>query len=341
MDDFPDETPIEAPPAITGPDSPMPMEWADHIPRHRELWEKAEAQHYDPNTVVDWSALKATDFSEDDRLAIAYWFATGSVFENSGVPTFAYGMVKSYEEHLGDSTNRVLLTIARDESNHDEMSRRIVQKLLPGFPNDFTPANAAQRAAANNLAWIQYTNSRYWAGYKGAYDTRTVPAVMAAFVAGEAAASLIYTETAKRTKHPILSQVLHRIGVDESRHFACFNLMAQEHWERLSPKDKAGITKNLKAAYVYISVVFGEAKPPFWKVPASFDDTHVKLQRAAREAGLGLLSDDERRDIWRRAMLRVKNLTDRSGVEFPAIEELGIDGADTPIKEEDLVVVSF
>jgi len=168
-----------------------------------------------------------------------------------------------------------------------------------------------------------------------------VAAVMGAFVAGEAAASLIYTETAKRTPHPVLAQVLHRIGVDESRHFACFNLMAQEHWERLSDEDKSSLTKNLKAAYIYISVVFGEARPPFWKVPPSFNETHLKLQAAARDAGLGLLSDDERRDIWRKAMLRVKNLTDRAGVEFPAIEELGIDGADTPIREEDLVVVSF
>ena len=340
MADSPDETPLEVPPAIE-PGNPMPMDWTDRIPRHRELWEKAEAQHYDPNTAIDWAGLRAEDFSEQDRLAIAYWFATSSVFENSGVPTFAYGMVKSYEEHLGDSTNRVLLTIARDEANHDEMCRRVVQELVPGFPNEFTPASSAQRAAANNLAWIQYTNARYWSGYKAAYDSRTVPAVMGAFVAGEAAASLVYTETAKRTEHPVLAQVLQRIGVDESRHFACFNLMAQEHWERLGAEDKASLTKNLKAAYIYISVVFGEARPPFWKVPKSFEETHAKLQAAAADAGLGLLSEEERRDIWRKAMLRVKNLTDRAGVEFPAIEELGIDGTDTPIREEDLVVVSF
>jgi rubrerythrin len=336
----PDALPLEEPPGI-GAGNPMPMEWADKIPRHRGLWERAEAQHYDPNTAIDWAGLKGSDFSDRDRLAIAYWFATSSVFENSGVPTFAYGMVKSYEEHLGDSTNRVLLTIARDEANHDEMCRRVVQELLPGFPNQFTPAGPQQRAAANNLAWIQYTNSRYWTGYKGAYDTRTVPAVMAAFVAGEAAASLIYTETAKRTEHPVLSQILHRIGVDESRHFACFNLMAQHHWEGLPDEDKASLTKNLKAAYVYISVVFGEARPPFWKVPESFGDAHATLQASAQDSGLGLLSPDERRDMWRRAMLRVKNLTDRAGVEFPAIEELGIDGTDAPIREEDLVVVSF
>lgn len=131
---FTKEASLEPPPDIE-PGSPTPMDWTDRIPRHRELWEKAEAQHYDPNTVVDWSALRASDFSDRERLAVAYWFATSSVFENSGVPTFAHGMVKAYEEHLGDSTSRVLLTIARDEANHDEMSRRIVETLLPGFPN--------------------------------------------------------------------------------------------------------------------------------------------------------------------------------------------------------------
>jgi rubrerythrin len=334
------ETELEWPPSI-GSENPMPMDWTDRVPRHRELWERAESQHYDPNVEIDWTQLYAGDFSQDDRLAIAYWFSTSSVFENSGVPTFAYGMIKSYEDHLGDSTSRVLLTIARDESNHDEMSRRIVQTMIPGFPNAFSPQSQEEVEAQNNLAWIQYTNSKYWSGYKAAYDTRSAPAVMAAFVAGEAAASLIYVATAARTDHPLLAQVLHRIGVDESRHFACFNLMAQKYWSDLSDEDKASLTKNLKAAYVYISVVFGDAQPPFWKVPASFQAIHRRMHEAARAAGLGILPPDERKDVWRKAMLRVKNLTDRAGIEFPAIEELGIDGADTPISEEDLVVVSF
>jgi hypothetical protein len=34
-------------------------------------------------------------------------------------------------------------------------------------------------------------------------------------------------------------------------------------------------------------------------------------------------------------------VTDRYGIEFPAVPELGIDGTEVPLTEEDLVVVSF
>jgi hypothetical protein len=46
-------------------------------------------------------------------------------------------------------------------------------------------------------------------------------------------------------------------------------------------------------------------------------------------------------EIWRKAMLRVKSVTDRFDVEFPAIPELGIDGTEVALTQEDLVVVSF
>jgi len=331
---------IGAPPAIPAK-NPMPMEWSDGIPRHRQLWEKAEQQHYDPNADIDWSALKRSDFSEDQRVAIAYWFATNSVFENSGTPTFGVGMIKSYEEHIGDATNKMLLTVARDEANHDEMSRRIVQELLPGFPHKFSPSSELESAAHRNLQWIQYTNSKYWTAFKRAFDERRLLTLMSNFAVGEAAASLIYMKTANGTEHPVLNNVLHNIGVDESRHFACFNYMAQHSWGTLTDEEKQTLAKNLKASYLYISVVFGDPKQPFWDLPDGFRPRHELFQQIANDAGLGLLPQEERDELWRKAMLRVKAIGDRYGIPWPRIEELDIDGEDTPISEEDLVVVSF
>jgi hypothetical protein len=250
-------------------------------------------------------------------------------------------MVKSYEEHIGDATGKMLLTIARDEANDDEMSRRITMLLLPGFPNAFEPRTRLERAAHRNLQWTQYTNWRYWEGFKRAFDDRRLLAIMSKFCVGEAAASLIFMKTAVNTEHPVFDDVLKHIGVDESRHFACFNYMAQECWGDLSDEEKATLAKNIKASYLYISVVFGDSKEPFWKVPDGFRTHHRELKQRARDAGLGLVPAEDRDDIWWKAMLRVKAVGDRYGVPWPRIEDLDIDGEDTPIGEEDLVVVSF
>lgn len=335
-----DDLLLETPPPIEGL-NPMPTDWADKVPRHRGLWETAEAQHYDPNTSIKWDDLRADDFSEKERVALAYWWSVNGTFENSGVPTFGYGMVNSYERHWGDSTSRMLLTIARDEANHDEISRRIVEELLPGFPYHRQQVSAAEKRAANNLEWIHWTNSKYWGGYKRAYEHRSMPAVLSPFIVGEAAASLVYMATSKEAAHPVLADSLRHIGKDESRHFAFCNYLAQDTWGDLTDDERLSLTKNLKAAYVYISIVFGEPRPPFWEVPGYFNETHHEMEEIAREAGMGIMPQADRDDIWRRAMLRVKSVTDRYGIEFPAIPELGIDGTEAPLTEEDLVVVSF
>jgi hypothetical protein len=331
---------LESPPPVVGP-NPMPLDWSDKIARHRTLWQMAEAQHYDPNTAIDWASLKAEDFSEDERVALSYWFAVNGTFENSGVPTFGYGMVTSYENHMGDSTSRVLLTIARDESNHDEMCRRTVATLLPGFPFHRERTSEIEKRAANNLEWISYTNSKYWDGYKSAYEQRSLSAVMSPFIVGEAAASLVYMATSRQATHPVFASILEHIGRDEARHFAFCNYLAQDTWGGLREDERTSLTKNIKAAYVYISVVFGEPRAPFWKVPGYFSDTHEEMQNLARKAGLGIIPQKERDEIWRKAMLRVKSVTDRFDVEFPAIPELGIDGTEVALTQEDLVVVSF
>jgi rubrerythrin len=341
MTAFDVDLPVEEPPAFDSSHNPMPLDWEDRIPRHRELWEKAEAQHYDPNVAIDWSLLDPADFSEEQRVALAYWFATNSTFENSGVPTFGIGMVQSYEQHLGDSTSRMLLTIARDEGNHDEMSRRIVETLLPGFPDRREATSDLERHAANNLGWIHYTNSKYWDGYKRAYETRSLAAVMSPFIVGEAAASLVYMATSRNASHPVFAEVLRRIGMDEARHFAFCNYLADATWGELRDDEKTALTKNLKAAYIYISVVFGEPREPFWNVPDSFGPVHRHLEDIARDAGLGIIEQEDRDDLWRKGMLRVKSVTDRFGIPFPAVPELGIDGTEVALTEDDLMVVSF
>lgn len=235
----------------------------------------------------------------------------------------------------------MLLTIARDEANHDEMCRRVVETVLPGFPYHREPTSELERRAANNLRWIHYTNSKYWSSYKRAYTERSLSAVMSPFIVGEAAASLVYMANSKLGTHPTFSSILKHIGVDESRHFAFCNYLADATWGDLRDDERTALTKNLKAAYVYISVVFGEPREPFWNVPDTFRPAHAEMEEVARSAGLGVIPQADRDDIWRKGMLRVKSVSDRFDIPFPEVPELGIEGTEVALTKDDLVVVSF
>lgn len=328
------------PPEID-PGNPMPLDWNDYVPRMRELYEKARTQQYNPLTTLDWLTLDPGDFSPEERLGIAYFMTTDGTFENSGVPTFARAMIASYEEHRGDDTSKMLLTIARDEMNHDEICRRVAQSMVPGFPFDFEPKTELERVAQNNQRWISYTNSKYWKGYLKAFETRRFPAITTAFILGEAAASVIFMRMSERAEHPLFKSALRLIGTDESRHFAFCNYLAIKEFGTFTDEEKATMTKNLRAAFVYISIILDVPQAPFWDVPDGFTESHLEFEAIASRGGLGVAPLDERREMWKKAALRVKALTDRFGFEFPALPEVGIEGAETPLTEEDFAVVTF
>lgn len=328
-------------PPDVDPGNPMPLDWNDKVPRMRDLYERARAQHYNPLSDLDWTSLDPGDFSSEERLAIAYYMATDGTFENSGVATFARAMIASYEEHAGDDVSRMLLTIARDEMNHDEICRRVAQTLVPGFPFDFEPKTELERIAQSNQRWISYTNSRYWKGYLKAFESRRFPAITTAFILGEAAASVIFMQTSERARHPLFKQAFRLIGTDESRHFAFCNYIAQKEFATFSDEEKATMSKNIRAGFVYISIILDIPHPPFWDVPDGFTESHLRFEEVAAGAGLGIPPVEERREMWRKAALRVKSLTDRFGFEFPALPEVGIEGVETPLTQEDFAVVTF
>lgn len=329
------------PPPAVEDRNPMPLDWADKVPGMRDLYEKAQAHHYNPLTALDWSLLQPGDFTPDERLALAYWLSCDGTFENSGVPTFARAMIASYEQHIGDDASRMLLTVARDEMNHDEICRRVAQTLIPGFPFEFEPQTELEHLAQRNLRWISYTNARYWRGYLRAYEERRFATITTAFIMGEAAASLIFTRCAENARHPLFQQAFRLIGTDESRHFAFCHLIARQEFAHFTAEERATMTKNLRAAFVYISLILDVPQLPFWQVPDGFVDAHLELEGLATRAGLGLPNLEERRALWAKAALRVKALTARHGFEFPAMPEVGISGADTPLTAEDFAIVTF
>ncbi len=331
---------LPPPPEITGP-NPMPLDWNERVPRMRELYSKALTQSYNIETELKWEALDPGDFTPEERISLAYWMSCDGTFENSGVPTFAYAMIQAFERHEGDDVAKMLHTISRDEMHHDEICRRTAQTLVPGFPFDFEPKTELEEMAVANMRWVSYINSKYWSSFKSAFDRNRFPTLTTNFILGEAAASLIFMRSAERSEHPFFADTFRKIARDESRHFAFCNYMAQEYFATFDDEEREKMTKRLRAAFIYISIVLEIPRQPFWDVPDGFIDSHLELERLAVQGGLGLPPLEERQDIWKKAALRVKGLTDRAGIAFPALPEVGIEGVETALTEEDLVIVSF
>ena len=65
------------------------------------------------------------------------------------------------------------------------------------------------------------------------------------------------------------------------------------------------ITRQLRAGFVFLSMILWEPPPQFWDLPPYFLDNHRILIDIARDAGLGILSYEQQAENWRVAMAKV------------------------------------
>lgn len=330
------------PPIEAGTVAVMPLTWERGSERLFTTYERSERDAYNLAD-LDYSSLHVDDLHPDERLGLAYWFAMHGTFESAGVLTFARALIASYEAREHDEIRRMLCNVTRDENHHDEAAMRVCAELVPGFPHDFTPTDDLGRAAMRNLAWVQSSVNRYYNGYRKAYDRYRYQSILSAFASGEAAGTFIFGQLAQDSTQPLVTEMMRLIARDESRHFSLASHLMRRYLPMMTDEERGAIGRNLVGSYAYFSVLLDEPNPVFWsQLPDSWLGWHQTLEDHARAAGLALPDTAMRRDQWRKAMLRVKAITDEAGVEFPAIPELGIDGNEIPpLTAEDVVVITL
>jgi hypothetical protein len=164
--------------------------------------------------------------------------------------------------------------------------------------------------------------------------------IFTSFMMGEVASSTLFHGMAHATTHPVFREIFTKIGRDEARHLQiCINLLEKE-WPGLTEEHKTFITKQLRAGFVFLSMVLWEPPAQFWDLPGYFLHNHRILLRTAREAGLGILTYEQQADNWRLAIARVRKLVERWDIQFPAIPELDIEGVDVgDITADDIIPV--
>ena len=157
---------------------------------------------------------------------------------------------------------------------------------------------------------------------------------------GEVASSTLFRGMATGAKHQVFHEVFTRIGRDESRHLQICMTLLENDWPGLTEEHKEHITRQLRAGFVFLSMILWEPPPQFWDLPPYFLDNHRVLIDYARQAGLGVLTYDEQAENWKVAIAKVRAIVERWGIAFPAIPELDLDGVDVgDISAEDIIPV--
>jgi hypothetical protein len=160
------------------------------------------------------------------------------------------------------------------------------------------------------------------------------------FMMGEVASSTLFRGMATGTKHSVFHEVFKNIGRDESRHLQICMTLLENDWPGLTDEHKEHITRQLRAGFVFLSMILWEPPDQFWDLPPYFLDNHRVLIDYARQAGLGVLSYDEQAENWKVAIAKVRAIVERWGIAFPAIPELDLDGVDVgDISAEDIIPV--
>lgn len=330
----------DEPPEIELPNI-FPIEWHTETPEFEELYAKARREYWNP-AELPWDTLDPEAFSRQQRVAIAYWFAILANFDASGPAAFARAMLHAYEWHEEDPLRKCLFTITRDEVNHEEFCQRALTTLLPGGPIDWEPGDELERGALRNIKWVYYNGSRYWRGYQTAYIKYSLPVLFTSFFMGELAATTLFAHMSKQARYAIFQQGFRNVARDEARHMAITLALFRKALPRLSEEEKPLITRQLRAGFIFLSLILYEAPAEFWQLPPDFREVHRGLEDIGREAGLGVATLAAKRKAWRDAMLKVKAVVNPYGIEFPAMPEVGITGGEVvTLAEDEPLIMAF
>ncbi len=316
----------------------FPLEWRVETPKLQQIYDASRVPGWSPHT-LPWDTLDPEVFSLDERYALAYWFTLLSVLDGSGPAVFSRAFIHTWETHEEDPIRKCFFSIVRDEVNHEEVCQRTIQTLTPNGPLDYEPETPLGQLARNNIKWYYHNGCRYWNGFKNGVTKFQLPILFSSFLMGEVASATLFHSMYQRTTIPAFKEAFKQVGKDEARHMAVCLAVLRNVLPHLTDEQRSVITKQIRAGFVFLSGILYVPPEDFWELGPTFLPAHRMLEATAREAGLGILTEDERAENWRLAVLRLKGVLEPHGVEFPALPEVGIDGKTVAFDPDDIIPV--
>jgi len=331
---------MDLPPQIPQPNV-FPLSWHAKTQKMEEIWDAAQREFWDPKK-LPWDTLDVESYSWEEREAIAYWWTLLSVFDASAPPVFAAALIKTYEDHEEDPVRRCFFSVTRDEQNHEQMCGLAITKFLGhDDPLTYQPKTDLGKRLQKNAMWLYYNGGRYWNGYKNAVPKYSLAVLFSSFLMGEIAAATIFKQMHDNSRELVFKEAFRNIGRDEGRHMAICMALMERDYPRLAAEDKALVTKQIRAGYLFLSAVLFEPPEEFWDLPADFIKNQREGEEVARGAGFGIPTYEAKKENWRNAMLNLKGVLDRYGIPFPAIPEVGIEGQEVTEVDMDSIIPVF
>lgn len=316
---------MEFPPATEQPNI-YPLSWHSQTEKMEEVWDAAQRENWDPKH-LPWDTLDVDSYSWEERESIAYWWTLLSVFDASAPPVFAEAFIKTYEMHEEDAVRRCFFSVTRDEQNHEQMCGLAITKFLEHpDPLTYEPKTELGKRLQKNAKWLYYNGGRYWNGYKKAVPKYSLGVLFSSFLMGEIAAATIFKQMHENSRELVFKEAFKNIGRDEGRHMAICMALMERDYPGMQDDERALVTKQIRAGYLFLSAVLFEPPMEFWDLPDDFISNQREAEEIARHAGFGVPSYEAKKENWRNAMLNLKGVLDRYNIPFPAIPEVGIDG---------------
>lgn len=330
---------MEFPPEIQQPNV-YPLSWRRKTQKMQEIWEASLREYWEPEK-LPWDTLDVENYSWEEREAIAYWWTLLSVFDASAPPVFAEALIKTYEVHEEDPVRKCFFSVTSDEQNHEIMCGLSITKLL-GHPDPITyePKTDIGRRLQKNAKWLYFNGARYWNGYKTAVPRYDLAVLFSSFLMGEIAAATIFHQMFESCREPVFKEAFKNIGRDEGRHMAICMAVMERDYPGIKAADKAVVTKQIRAGYLFLSAVLFEPPADFWDLPSDFIKNQREGEEIARGAGFGIPTYDAKKENWRNAILNLKGVLDRYQIPFPAIPEVDITGEEvSDVAMDDIIPV--
>ncbi|WP_260851510.1 hypothetical protein [Denitromonas ohlonensis] len=327
-------------PPVTAQPNVFPLSWNAQTAKMEEVWDAAQRENWDPKQLA-WDTFDVESYSWEERESIAYWWTLLSCFDASAPPVFAEALIKCYEDHEEDPVRRCFFSVTRDEQNHEQMCGLAITRLLEHpDPLTYTPKTELGKKLQRNAHWLYYNGARYWTGYKKAVPKYSLAVLFSSFLMGEIAAATIFKQMHDNTRELVFKEAFRNIGRDEGRHMAICMALMERDYPKLPDEDRAIVTKQIRAGYLFLSAVLFEPPMDFWDLPADFIDVQREAEEVARGAGFGVPTYEAKKENWKNAMLNLKGVLDRYDIPFPAIPEVGISGQEiSDIEMDDIIPV--
>jgi hypothetical protein len=143
------------------------------------------------------------------------------------------------------------------------------------------------------------------------------------------------------SKLEIYRQAFQNITRDETRHLIATMSLLRAMAEQFDQEQKLRITRQMKQGFIFLSPLLYRPRADFWRLPSDFEKVDQEMEGIARDAGLGVLTFEEKIKYWREAIEKKRHEIEEMGIQIPAIPEIGVEGVDVQVKKNETIATTF